>query len=536
MGNHSTKQENSPIKYIINYSPSKFSSSLDQEKAHYIILTCNGESRNILNDQENKELSEIGIEQAVDIGIQLKLNLLGINISEINIFSSPKINNIQNALYIINTFDHDDTCKKCIFINKNLSDLYNPSLDFESINDLISQNSFQKLIYPLYKGKKYTLYKYDFNETKNIINEKQTKDDIIKRFNEITELIYQQIINNYSNYTNNSLNIICTNKEQLNHILSKLISIMKLNNENKINLELKKEMNFCTTYCFKIVVSSENKYNYLDKLISGKIRIVPKKINNRFIAIMRHGERIDNTKLKINQELPKNDPELTYEGMKQAMNVGLQLHKYFIEENFEINDINIFNSPSMRTLQTGILTAGMADYQDEIEKVIRIITDLNETSVKGGFENNKEESPIYYYKNKDKKLLKLYDKYITKLIDNRKYRYSSLNFHSILGKESFEDGETMKKRAENVITHINAFSSTSYNKGENTLNIVSTHQLNVAMIVDFLINEINKENKNKGLEEIKIVDQSFGYCYCFLFKFNEKNEFSFIRSFEPNIF
>ena len=49
----------------------------------------------------------------------------------------------------------------------------------------------------------------------------------------------------------------------------------------------------------------------------------------------------------------------------------------------------------------------MVDYQDKIEKVIRIITDLNETSVKGGFENNKEESPIYYYKNKDKILLKL---------------------------------------------------------------------------------------------------------------------------------
>ena len=94
----------------------------------------------------------------------------------------------------------------------------------------------------------------------------------------------------------------------------------------------------------------------------------------------------------------------------------------------------------------------------------------------------------------------------------------------------------MKKRAENVITNINEFSRTSYNEGENTLNIVSTHQLNVAMIVEFLIQELNKELKEKGLDEIKIVDQSFGYCYCFLFKYDEKNEFSFIRSFEPNIF
>ena len=106
---------------------------------------------------------------------------------------------------------------------------------------------------------------------------------------------------------------------------------------------------------------------------------------------MRHGERIDNTNFKKNQELPKYDPELTYEGMKQAINVGIQLNNFLRDENIELNEINIFNSPSSRTLQTGILAAGAVDYSDEIEKNIRIITDLNETSVEGGFENNKEE-------------------------------------------------------------------------------------------------------------------------------------------------
>jgi broad specificity phosphatase PhoE len=251
---------------------------------------------------------------------------------------------------------------------------------------------------------------------------------------------------------------------------------------------------------------------------------------------MRHGERIDNTKLKINQESQKYDPELTFEGMKQAINAGIQLHNYFIEEKIEINEINIFNSPSLRTLQTGILAAGAADYSEKVEKTIRIITDLNETSVEGGFENNKEESPIYYYKDKDKNLKIIYDKFITNLIKDRKYRYGTLDFSSILGKEAFEDGEIMKKRAENVITNINEFSRTSYNQGENTLNIVSTHQLNVAMIVEFLIQELNKELKEKGLNEIHIIDQSFGYCHCYLFKFDENDEFSYVGLIKPDIY
>ena len=130
----------------------------------------------------------------------------------------------------------------------------------------------------------------------------------------------------------------------------------------------------------------------------------------------------------------------------------------------------------------------------------------------------------------------IYDKYITNLIKERKYRYGTLDFSSILGKEVLEDGEIMKKRAENVITNINEFSRTSYNEGENTLNIISTHQLNVAMIVEFLIQELNKELKEKGLDEIKIVDQSFGYCHCYLFKFDENDEFSYVGLIKPDIY
>ena len=541
MGIPTSKSDNSLIKYLKNYSPSNFSSSIIQEKSHYIILTSNTDFQKILNDQDNSELSTIGIEKAKDTGIQLKLNLLGINFSEINIFSSPDIHNIQTLLYMVNIIDYDDSSNKILFINKNLSDDINLSLDYNTAQDLMFKEPYNQLIMPLCKEKKYILNKNDFNEISNTINKEETKDDISNRFSEITKSIYQYILNKYSNSTSNSLNIICTNKEHLNIILSKIISIMNIDEEKKINIEINKEPNIDTTYCFKISLSQEKIFNYLGKLVQRKIETDKnlnknKKINNRFIGIMRHGERIDNTNMKKNQELPKYDPELTYEGMKQAINIGYQLLNYLNEQKIEINDINIFNSPSLRTLQTGILTAGSFDYSDKIEKVIRIITDLNETSVQGGFENNKEESPIYYYKNKDKLLHNLYDKYITKLIKDRNYRYGSLDFTSILGKDALEDGETMKKRAQNVITNINSFSRTSYNQGENTLNIVATHQLNVAMIIEFLFDELNKEYKNKGLDEIKIIDQSFGYCHCYLFKYDENEQFSFVGLFKPGIY
>jgi hypothetical protein len=106
----------------------------------------------------------------------------------------------------------------------------------------------------------------------------------------------------------------------------------------------------------------------------------------------------------------------------------------------------------------------------------------------------------------------------------------------MLGKESFEDGEVMKKRAQTVITNIKGYVESSFTKDNNTLNIVSTHQLNVSMIVDYLISELNKQRKEQGVEEIKINDQSFGYCYCFLFKIDQNNEFSYLGLLKPNAF
>ena len=224
--------------------------------------------------------------------------------------------------------------------------------------------------------------------------------------------------------------------------------------------------------------------------------------------------------------------------MRQAMNIGMQLYNYFLEENIEINNINIFSSPSTRTLQTGILASGIVDYSDCLEKTIRVITDLITTNVEDGLENNKEDSPIYYHKDKDKKLKRFYDKYITQLIKERNFHYDNLEFTSMLGKDEFESYNDRIKRAQNVITNICRFSKTSFNKGENNLNIIATHRFNFYMIVEFLMKQLNKQLKEKGLKEINIKDNdiSFGYCHCYMFKYNETDEISFIGLFKPDIY
>ena len=188
MGINSIK--NSSFNYLKNYSSSNFSSSISQEKTNYIILTCKGQTENIVEDaeknQSNQQLSSLGIDQALDIGIQLKLNLLGINLSEINIFTSPYISDIQTVLNITNSFDNDDSINKYLYINKNLSDKYNPSINYKNSKDNNYHDLYNKVISPLYYKKKYTIDNNNVPKIKNnISSEKDEENIIINRFNGI---------------------------------------------------------------------------------------------------------------------------------------------------------------------------------------------------------------------------------------------------------------------------------------------------------------------------------------------------------------
>ena len=562
MGIKFSSSQYSEMNYLKNYSSMKLSTNIPQENTHYIIIMRHGERQDcdekptLIKNDDDPELSSIGIQQALDIGHQLKLNLLGINFSEINVFTSPFTRTIQTGLNTANGFDVNDGINKNIYIIKDLAengykDGFEKNIDKGPIyygkNEKNYKKLYKDLILPYYEGKKYIWNNFDFeSKLKEVENEEEIKD----RYYTVIENLYNYINNKIINNNGNSLNIITSHQYGVSFMMEKVISILNGKNEEKINFEFNKQNYFfCCTYCFKI--TKEKNFKYLGLITPNILRndpviikddnnkmLDPRKRNNRFLVVMRHGERIDNNSdLRKNQELPKFDPELTSEGMLQAINVGAQLRNLLrYKYNIEINEINIFNSPSSRTMQTGILAAGGMDYLDKVEKVIRIITDLNETSVEGGFENNKRESPIYYYKDKDQNLNNLYNKYIDSLIKDRNYRYSKMDFSSILGKEALEDAETMKKRAENVITNIKGFIETTFTKDNNTLSIVATHQLNVSMIVEFLINEINKERTEKNLDKIQLNEQSFGYCCCFIFKIDDNNEFSYLGLLNPNIF
>ena len=561
MGNNSSSINFKNVNYLKHYSSAKISSNILQDNNHYIILMRHGERQDCDDNQspliksiDDPELSSIGIQQSLDIGHQLKLNLLGINFSEINIFTSPFTRTIQTALNAANGFDVNDSINKNIFIIKDLAENgYKEGFEksigkgplYYGRNITEYKKLYKKLIVPYYKGKKYIWNDFDF-ESK--IKEYENEEGIRDRYYTVIDNLYQYINSKIMNI-GNSLNIIATHQYGVSFMMEKVISILNDKNENKIFFDFdKQKYYFCCSYCFKI--SKEKKFTYLGLLNPNILRndyliikdkdnkmLDPKKRNNRYLAIMRHGERIDSTSFQKNQELPLNDPELSYEGMAQATNIGVQLRNLFrYEYNLEINEISIFNSPSIRTLQTGILTAGAVDYMDNIEKNFRIITDLNETSVKDGFENNKKESPIFYHKDKDKNLEILFNKYITNLIKERNYRYSTMDFSSILGKEALEDAEIMQKRAENVINNIKGYIESNCINDNNTLNIVATHQLNVSMIVEYLVKELNNELKKNNLEEIKLIDQKFGYCCCYLFKFDNENNFSYIGMLSPNPF
>jgi broad specificity phosphatase PhoE len=455
----------------------------------------------------------------------------------LNIFSQIK-DNLINILKLIKK-----NIQKFIFNTNIFFNLFNIKLFFYLLQNLYINEDFS-LLNNIEPKKNLLRIFILFDDIFN--NVKKEKFDM----NNLIELDTEHPIKNYINdyyfikYQNKKLFI-----DKFDYSSEKDYFEI-FNNENKINFDFnKQDYFFCCTYCFKI--TKEKNLKYLGLITPNILRndhiivkdnnnkmLDPSKRNNRFLVVMRHGERIDNLpEIRKKQELPNYDPELTFEGMQQAINIGTQLRNLLrYKFNIEINEINIFNSPSARTLQTGILAAGALDYLDKIEKIIRIITDLNETSVRGGFENNKKESPIYYYKDKDKNWNDLYNKYINSLIKDRNYRYSKMDFSSILGKEPLEDPEIMQKRAENVITNIKGYIESTYEQDCNTLSIVATHQLNVSMIVEFLIKEINKERKEKNMDVINLTDQSFGYCCSYIFKIDENNEFSYIGLLNPNVF
>ena len=179
-------------KYLKYYSSLNLSSNIQLENTKYIILMNHVEKQiphekpTLIKNIDDTELSSIGIQQALDIGNQLGLNLFGINFSEINIFTSPFTRTIQTSLNVANGFDINDKINKNIFIIKDLAEKgykngFENNLEKGPIYYGIKLNKYKnlynQLILPFYNNKKYIWNDFDFNsKLKGNENEKIIKD------------------------------------------------------------------------------------------------------------------------------------------------------------------------------------------------------------------------------------------------------------------------------------------------------------------------------------------------------------------------
>lgn len=76
----------------------------------------------------------------------------------------------------------------------------------------------------------------------------------------------------------------------------------------------------------------------------------------KYLFIIRHGERIDQSSEKSNQKLPVNDAELSTKGKEQAVQTGNEIFNFLKKKHILISDTNwsFISSPFSRTIQTSI--------------------------------------------------------------------------------------------------------------------------------------------------------------------------------------
>ena len=229
-----------------------------------IIIMRHGERIDCIDSQKNNqllseydpELTEKGIRQAKDIGNQIKKSIKK-EINTINVYSSPFTRTLMTGLNLVKKLNLK---KNNIFITNSLFEIASENnFKYFPLNSLLINNKLrQKNLY-----EKFILN--DANKLNKCTFEKFKKDecglkypeifnDAIKRYNEITKVLFDEIAKN----ENNSLNVIVTHGYGVQVITEALFEKMK----NKDEL-LKKEdffVDYCTSYCFNFVSNDEIKF------------------------------------------------------------------------------------------------------------------------------------------------------------------------------------------------------------------------------------------------------------------------------------
>lgn len=90
------------------------------------------------------------------------------------------------------------------------------------------------------------------------------------------------------------------------------------------------------------------------------------------IFLIRHGESMQNTKENEKLKLPDHKVYLTKKGKQEAKEAGLFLKKYIEENNIDLTNVTILNSPYERTRETAKIINGILGIENQKEEITLI--------------------------------------------------------------------------------------------------------------------------------------------------------------------
>ena len=90
------------------------------------------------------------------------------------------------------------------------------------------------------------------------------------------------------------------------------------------------------------------------------------------IFLIRHGESMQNTKENEKLKLPDHKVYLTKKGKQEAKEAGLFLKKYIEENNIDLTNVTILNSPYERTRETAKIINGILGIENQKEDITLI--------------------------------------------------------------------------------------------------------------------------------------------------------------------
>ena len=242
---------------------------------------------------------------------------------------------------------------------------------------------------------------------------------------------------------------------------------------------------------------------------------------DNFLILCRHGERIDCTFERENQESNKGDPELTNNGINLSKSLGQKIAERF-QSYVEENKIILYVSPFTRTLQTAIALRNemQSNFQQTNQQLI-INKNLGECNI---YSYNLYPDVLYLNLANNRHNSVLYEQLVGSKMTEGKVNYEIINIDGNVKyrediKESDERYEICLK---NILDEL---------KGkESKLVIIVTHGEGVAACCRYLCNKIKEKHQQDNNKKLwpnflnTITGDNQDYCNSFCFKINNTGE------------